>query len=222
VNAREQLEPFASYLRDGFPALAHVLWSAEVSADEAVTAELLAPLVTAACDARAGIAVNAVWVLWVLTADSTAARSAVAGMARHKQSHIRNNAMASVSKLAPLGFKREVIERGLRDRTGRVREKAADRALSLCLREVIPELESAVASERNAGTKRGLEFTLKLLRDGYFVTPADDDEVQVTIAFDGGVGGCFVPRDELESRGAEAVVAQWLADEGHEPPNRGL
>jgi len=220
MSLREQLQLFDAYLRNRFPELAEVLSSAEARRhappDDLVTAELLAPVVAAASDARVSVARNAAWVLWVLTGFFTAAQEAVARMAQDPRAHVRHHAMVSVGKLAPLPLKLEVLGRGLRDRSARVREKAADRARASYVREITPELESAAARERNAAIKRRLERVLGLLRDGYFVSPARGAEVEVVIAVKDGTASYLVSRAELKARGVEALVMDFFAKDRHE------
>ena len=216
MGLHEQLKVFTgSYVADRHPDLWAALAAAEGAdspADERVTAELLAPVVAAAADRRVRVACPAYYTLFVLTDYFTAARQAVATLARDSRSHARTWAVLSVGRHTPRQFQLEVIGGGLADRSDQVRRHAANQALTYRLRELLPAMESAAAGARSAGVRREIEHCRLLLRDGYTVTPAGDDGVNVSVAYEGGgIGGPYVTRAELEARGIEAIVSEALA-----------
>jgi len=73
-----------------------------------------------------------------------------------------------------------LIRRGLRDKRANVRRKAADWAGCLHIRDVVTDLETAFAVEKNNKAKETIEFELRLLRDGYILKPSGDGVFWVT------------------------------------------
>jgi hypothetical protein len=180
--------------------------------DERVTTDLLAPVVDAASDTKTSVARPAYYVLLVLTNYFTAAQQAVARMAQDSRSHVRVWAVLSVGRHAPRALQLQVIGGGLTDRSAQVRRHAANQALTYRLRELLPALEAAAAGVRSAAVRQEIEHCCRLLRDGYFLTPADGDGVDLSVAFEGGgVGSLSVSRVELEARGVEALVSEFQA-----------
>ena len=68
--------------------------------------------------------------------------------------------------------------------------------------------EAAATREVKAKTKTGIEFGLKLLRDGYIVEPGSDDGFNVTTFCRNAITSRWVQRSELESRGIQAIVTE--------------
>jgi hypothetical protein len=216
VNIRKRLQLFVDdYVREEHPKLWKVLAPAagsRVPPDDRVTEALLAPVVAAVADTRASVARPAHYVLWVLTDHFTAARQAVSRMLQDSRGHVRTWAMLCVGEGAPRPFQLDVLRRGLSDRCAPVRRQAANRAWSYRLRELLPEMEAAAARERNAKVRWEIDCCLRLLRDGYSVTPSTGGQVVLTVALDdGGIGSRFVSRTELKSRGVETVASELRA-----------
>jgi hypothetical protein len=184
-----------------------------------ITPELLAPIVEAASSSRGPLFENATRFLGQLTGQFAQACDAVEGMAQNPRSHVRFNAIISLHKSTPLPLTLRILRRGLRDKSARVRAKAADWAGMLRLREIIPDLEEATARERHEETQRTMEFELKLLRDGYILEPGPNDGFNVTTFCRVGITSRWISRSELEQRGVDAVAAEmaakpdWLSDE---------
>jgi hypothetical protein len=216
VRLQEELKLFTgSYVADRHSDLWAALTSidgADPSADERVTTELLAPVVAAASDTKLTVARPAHYVLWVLTNYFSAARQCVARMVQDPRSHARVWAVLSVGNRAPRPFQLEILRHGLSDRGEQVRRHAACRALSYHLQELLPDMEAAAVRVRNAAVRQEIENCHRLLRDGYFVTPAKGDRVALTVALDGGgVKSRLVSRVELETRGIESLVSELKA-----------
>ena len=170
--------------------------------------ELLRPVVDAASDSHRPVYEFAVSLLRRLTGRFPEACQAVADMAGHPKSHVRFNAILSLGRGTPAPLALEILRQGLRDRSSRVRIKAADWSGTLRLREMVPDLERASANERDPKTKREIDFALALLRDGYLLRPADHDGFHVVAFFSGGINSRWVSRTELEQRGIEAIAAE--------------
>src|SRR5262249_42283979 len=173
---------------------------------------LLAPIVEAASSSRRPLYENATSFLGKLTAEHRLARESVERMAADARSHVRFNAILCLKKAMPLEFTLRLIRQGLRDRSANVRGKAADWAGRLRVREVVPDLEAALAAEKNAKAKQTIEFELRLLRDGYILEENKDGTFCVTAFTPNGCGSRYFQRTEIEQRGIEGIVAEFASD----------
>ena len=217
-SIRDWYEPWLrGYLRKRCPELEPALLAAidafdSIQQGKSVTPEVLEPIVEAASSSRRPVYENATTLLGKLTEHHAEARAAVGTMANNSRSHVRFNAILCLGKSTPLSFSVPLLKQGLRDKSANVREKAADWAVTLRLRELVPDLEEAAAQEKNAGAAETIEFGLKLLRDGYILEPGPDDGFDVTtFSQHGGIAGRWVRRTELESRGLQAILAELAA-----------
>lgn len=149
---------------------------------------------------------------------SADARAAIELMMQAPQSHIRFNGIVSLSAEAPRDFSQRVIAAGLRDKSIRVRKKAADWAYRMQLLEAIPDLAEAYAIESNSKLRDSMEFYLRMLRDGYVLKHEGTTTIHLTIAFGrGGICSCRISEAELTMRGVEEIVRR----KRHELENRG-
>jgi hypothetical protein len=217
TSAREKYEPWISdFLRKRYPELEAPLLAAIDAFDlidqrQQIDEGLLRFIVEAASSSRRTLYENATSLLGELTERYGEARDAVAGMSQNTRSHVRFNAILCLCRSTPLSFSLDLIRRGLRDASARVRAKAADWPGRLRARDVVLDLEHALAQETNETARSTIEFELRLLRDGYILEPAQDDGFQVTTYSCNGVAGRWIERSELEQRGIDAIVADLAA-----------
>jgi hypothetical protein len=174
-----------------------------------VTQQLLQPIFVAASDSRKLIFDLPVSYLDEFTGKYEEARAAVAKMAVDKRSHTRFNAIMCIGEEAPHGFKVKLLRQGLRDKSAKVRQKSADWIFRRSLRDLVADLEEALAAENDAKAKGMIEYALKSLRGGYTVKHEPDGTVAVTVfTLNGGLTQWF-EQAELDRRGIEAIVAQF-------------
>ena len=122
---------------------------------------------------------------------------------------MRFNSILCLGKSTPATTVERVLKSGLLDKSSRVRGKAADWILRLRKTEFVPELAMAHSSEPDAKVRSGMEFSLRLLRDGYILGPAQSGIYQLTVfRDDGSVKGLSVKQEILRTRGVEAVVSE--------------
>jgi HEAT repeats len=215
---REQFEPWLrDYLRRRYPELEPTLLRAIVAFEtvqesSSITPELLAPIVEAASSSRRPLYENATGFMGILTGEFAEAREAVKAMANDVRSHVRLNAILCLAKSTPHDLTVRLLQQGLQDKSANVRQKAADWAGRLRMRDVVPDLESAAARENNAKTKATIEFELKLLRDGYILEPGPDDGFEVTTFTNNGIASRWIAASELKQRGVDAIVAELARD----------
>jgi hypothetical protein len=166
-------------------------------------------IVDAACSTRVALSSCGGHLLANLTVIHQAARDAVLGMSEDRQSHVRINAIHLVSAGIPHAFSVPIIQKGLNDRSATVRRIAADRALHLNLKSLVGDLQSQLARETDERTKKAIDYSLRLLRDGYILKPKGKGEYCLTVpTLYGGVAGRFVTKQELKKKGIQALVAE--------------
>lgn len=215
-STRERFDPWLrDYLHWRCPELRPAMEATleAIDCDEAVTSQLLAPLVEAVCSERRSLMECAACFLSELTGRYEAAREAVQRMARDTRSEVRLGAILCLGKVTPRTLALGVVREGLRDSIARVRGKAADWAGRLRLHELLPDLEAAEAGEYDAKVKAIIELSSKLLRDGRLIEPQPDGAFAVVAYSRNGITSRVVPRRELRRRGLDAIVEE-LAENG--------
>jgi len=133
----------------------------------------------------------------------------IAAMLQDRRSTTRFSAMCSVEECMPTHVAGEMIEAGLSDRSGQVRWKAAEAANRLNRTEFVPLLERVVKAEKPGRTRRSLEHSLRMLRDGYILESKGDGSYSLSINTAEGCAGKFVSETELKSKGIESLVADF-------------
>jgi hypothetical protein len=211
---RDYFEPWLrDTLRRRYPELEPPLVRAidafdAIEEKQCITPELLAPIVEAASSSRGALWENATDFLGRLTGQYAEAREAVLAMVQQPHSDVRFNAICCLKKSTPPAMTLQLLRQGLRDKSAKVRWKAADQAGRLRVREIVPELENADAVEKNAKAKEVIGFELKLLRDGYILKRWPDGTLHVTTFTSNGISGHNVSESELQQRGIDAIVAE--------------
>jgi hypothetical protein len=173
-----------------------------------VTDALLRVIVEAASDPHRPCYEIATDFLDKLTRNYGPAREAVEKMATDPRQHVRFNAILCIAESAPRPFQLRLLRQGLRDKSSRVRWKAADWAGRLRLADLVPELEDAFAAEKNSRARSTIEFNLRLLRDGYILVPELDGSVEVTTFCKNGIVSGWFQEREIRKRGIRAIVAR--------------
>jgi len=216
-STRDRFEPFlARVIRTRYPDVEVLLTAAFDAYDAiveagAVTPDLLAPIVASVESSRRPVYENTVDLLRRLSENHGAALAAIEKLARDRRAHVRFNAILCLGKETPGDFTLSILRAGLRDKSARVRQKAADWAGRLRSRDMVPDLAEASKVEADPKTRETIEFELRLLRDGYIIEPAEDGVFSITTHSRSGVRGCHVTQATLEQRGIEAIVAELAA-----------
>jgi hypothetical protein len=106
----------------------------------------------------------------------------------------------------------QILRTGLRDKSSRVRTKAADWILQRRIRECIPDLESALAVEKHVETRETMDQGLRMLRDGYVLGNASRGQVLVWVLLPDesqcSSKGAFIDQSELSECGVEVIVQE--------------
>jgi hypothetical protein len=169
--------------------------------------EDLRVIIDAAAHERLLVAMNAVELLWAMSDRWPAEISrAVAELFSSPKSHARFAAICVLTTDIDKSVARDVVKGGLKDKSARVRWKAADRAEWLERRDLIPDVEAALAVEKNAKSKRSIEHSLRFLRDGYTREDQEDGKVTLWVRTRRGHSGRDVDAREIEEKGIETVV----------------
>ena len=140
----------------------------------------------------------------------------IAGMLRSRQVTSRFSAMCCVKEYMPSVTADTMIRAGLEDKSSQVRWKAGEAADRLRKTDLIPLLTRVVAQEKPGRSRRSLEHSLRLLRDGYILDPSADGTFSLWINTADGSAGKSVSQAELDSKGIDKLVAEFRASRSPE------
>lgn len=137
------------------------------------------------------------------------ASQALVQMSNSPKAHVRFCALCCLGKKTPTETVHALIKAGLTDKSSQVRWKAADRAHSLQLVELVPEITAAFHAEKHAKTRSTIEFELRLLRDGYILEQCSDRQFLLTVSYHpGGFRARYISNKEMKAEGIDAIVAK--------------
>lgn len=139
------------------------------------SASEIAPIVKAAKSRFTRVWEIAADFLMRLTPKHPAAREAALEMLKSDKVNERFQLVASLRRPAPKALLAEMVRAALRDKSFRVREKAAEAADRLQLRRLLPDLEAILAEEEHPTARRAIEFHAAMLRDGYLLRDEDGE-----------------------------------------------
>jgi hypothetical protein len=132
---------------------------------------------------------------------------AIANMLKSRRANVRFSAICCITKSMPPETATQMIAAGLKDKSGRVRWKAAQEAQSLNMVQVIPQMEEALSKERDKKVRKSIDFALGLLRDGYHVSDRDKDGTRsLCIPVSTGISCKLVDREDLTPEGIARVI----------------
>jgi hypothetical protein len=152
---------------------------------------------------------NASELLQALSARWPAATSgAILDLLASKKAHARFAGLCSTTRHTEPELLRTILRRGLKDKSARVRRKAADRLERLERRDLLPDLEQAMRLEKNAKTRRALQFHQRMLGDGYIVEDRAGGQISVWVRTSEGYSGREVDAATVDEKGIAAVVAE--------------
>ena len=176
-----------------------------------LSAEQLQVLINGASSPRALLWSNAVELLLKCSGRWTVATDAIATMFRSRKAHVRFAALCSLGPEPPVEVTDALLSGGLRDKSSRVRWKAADRANALERRHLVPEITAALAAESDNKVRPSMELSLRMLRDGHWVEPHSPGWVTVTARRHNGISSRFVSDGELQTKGLERILEELRA-----------
>ena len=154
---------------------------------------------------------SATELLMSLSGKFPAASQALEELSRDRKSQVRFAALCALGPKTPSKVTDEMIRRGLQDKSFRVRWKAAEQANYLLRRDLVPEMEAALAAETHETALGDIELSLRMLRDGHWLEKEQDGSWQLTVRLPrGGITCRGVSADELRTAGLPALVEQML------------
>lgn len=220
TTKRESYEPWMEdYLRRRYPELEEPLLRA-IDAFDAIqetgqiTPDRLAPIIDAVQSSRGPLYVNASGLLASLTGQYPDACAALLALSQHPKSHVRFNAVISIGESTPRPLALQILRERLKDKSSRVRTKAADWIQRRRIRECIPDLEAALALETHRETLETIDFGLRLLRDGYILGEVRGERVSVWVLLPDDSQcssmGTSIDQSELTKRGIEVIVQEII------------
>lgn len=138
------------------------------------------------------------------------ARQCWLAMARAKLAPARWHAVAYLETHLPESLRREVLSLALYDKSSVVREKGVEKAWRFKFKDLLPQLDAILLTEKHPGVRESLEFYIPLLRDGYFVAANDDGSgYWLTVGMlDGGIAGRFILAEEYSDDYVRGAIAE--------------
>lgn len=137
---------------------------------------------------------------------------AVIEMMASRKAHVRFNALCCVTRATPVEIADAALQQGLRDKSARVKWKAAQQASALGRRNLTSDMEATLATMSAGKPRDSVESSLRLLRDGYILKPVGDGTFNLTLpTAGGGTSGRSVTERELRERGLDAIMAELRA-----------
>lgn len=182
-----------------------------IEASEDLAPKHLKVIVDAASHQRALLWENATELLGKLSERWRLAAEAIEQMFASRQSHVRFNALCSLTSKTPCDTVDRLLRAGLADKSSRVRWKAAQQAGRFGKTELVPELESAMAAETKEKARAQISLELCLLRDGHIVEPAPDSGCYVTVRVKRGIRTGYISDGEMKAKGIERIAAEFRA-----------
>jgi hypothetical protein len=141
-----------------------------------VSAEQLAALKEIASDKREWVSNFGRVVLGSLAERNSNARHAIIEMAHSPVVHVRVNAILCLNEKCPDELVLDIISLLIRDKSSKVREKAADWVRHFKIDALAPILEQALAMESSATVKQVLVAEIGMLRNGYYILHTDSED----------------------------------------------
>ena len=173
-----------------------------------ISAEQLQVIVGAVSSPRARTWENCCTLLMWASEHWPEAADAILEMMRSQKAHVRFAALCSLGSKTPQVVVDQALRNGLADRSSRVRWKAADQANALSCRHLIPDITTALSSEKNPQTKSSIAFSLGFLRDGYVIKPVENGKFSIAVRLRTGGTGVTVTATELETKGIDLIVSE--------------
>jgi hypothetical protein len=176
-----------------------------------VTAAPVEPLVVAAKSRFTRVWESAMELLVRLTPKHPVVRDAMREMLNSNKVNERFNVVAGLKACVPKSLPIELIRRALNDKGSRVRGKAAEAADRLFLSELLPDLESTLASEGNPSAKENMEFHVAMLRDGYILRREEDGRPRLAVRIKRGWAMPPITQKDIDEGKLNIIVARTKA-----------
>ena len=153
---RDYLQPRYPELVAPYLRALHASRSALVKG--ALSPDVVQDLVESARSRRTPLGENVASMIGDLANHFSAARDAIKSLACDPSVHVRINALVALSSYAVSHLHEELLSAALTDRSARVRALAADKIMSMDLRQLVPTLETAIARESKPELRATLEW----------------------------------------------------------------
>ncbi|MCA8993589.1 MAG: HEAT repeat domain-containing protein [Planctomycetaceae bacterium] len=160
-----------------------------------------------------------------LAGSSDLARQCIQRMSTERNSELRRRSIQYLDDFYPRSFCIQLLHALLQDRSAKVRGFAASRIEGLGLVELLPNLKTALHSEKNKVARFELDYALCLLRDGYYEMHRSGYCLAIRNA-DSGPGGAVWIRnfrgkplsaERVRELGIEVVCREVLDNHGVKP-----
>ncbi|MBL7940213.1 MAG: hypothetical protein JNL43_12700 [Flavobacteriales bacterium] len=106
-----------------------------------------------------------------------------------------------------------ILRTGLHDRSGRVREFAADRIVFRMQKHLLPELRAAMSRTKRSEERERLERDCELLEKGFLIVPRPElDQIEIQVQIPGAFIMSSFDRSVVERQGEATLVKKMIKD----------
>ena len=131
----------------------------------------------------------------------------------HPKAELRWHLVQISGAITSAELRDTILRTGLLDRSGRVREFAADRIVSGMLKHLLPELRAALARSKSPEERDRLVRDCELLEKGYLtVIRPGQEQVEFQVQIPGAFITTSFDRSEVERRGEGTLVQRMIKD----------
>jgi hypothetical protein len=177
----------------------------EANAARTVTAKQIAPIVVAANSRFTWVWEKGCDLLVSLARKHPAARDAMWEMLNSRKVNVRFQIVACLDSRVPQSLSLQMIRQAIYDKGNRVRIKAAEAADRLHLKELLPDLESRLASEDHPNAKEAIEDAIAMLRDGYRLE-YEGDERWLTVRTTSGWALVSITQQDIDKGRLQSII----------------
>lgn len=131
----------------------------------------------------------------------------------HPKAELRWHLVQISGAITSVELRDMILRTGLLDRSGRVREFAADRIVSGMLKHLLPELRSALARSKSPEERDRLEHDRELLEKGYrTVARPELEQIEIQVQIPGTFISTSFDRSEVERQGVATFIQRMIKD----------
>lgn len=131
----------------------------------------------------------------------------------HPKAEMRWHLVQISSAFVSEDLRDTILRTGLQDRSGRVREFAADRIVSGMHKHLLSELRATASRSKSSEERERIERDCELLEKGYRTVPRPEQEqVEIQVQIPGAFMSTSFDRSEVERQGVATFVQRMIKD----------
>ncbi len=180
---------------------------------ESIQAEDLAPILRAAQDTSTLVADFGIVRLMELAEKHNIVLDTLRELFASTKLKDRFVVIASLRCALPRDFLLEMVSKGLTDRSGKIRWKAAQVCGGLGLKELLPLMESRLSVEKNSDASYELKCSTGILKEGYYLHHTKEGHLWLTVKKTSGqIVTRGLKREQIDKEGLAAIVERMKSE----------